>query len=271
MPWSGAVLAVVYLALSPPACTFDTSGVTPTRQESSVSDGPAAEQLGFMEASTGIDAHDATSPDGPTPDVPAAQDGPAPDGFVCPAGCICLGQSCTKRCTGADCRCPAGMSCTLDCTGPGDCSNDVDCGEASSCEILCGPSSSSCNGTILCGSGPCTVSCTGDACTGKIYCGSGPCSINCFDDTCTNEIYCGDGPCSISCMNDSCLNKIWCKANRPCDISCSGSSCADDIECSGACKCGVVCIGSACSGTINCLPGCTRMSGKGCDPCDTCP
>jgi hypothetical protein len=129
---------------------------------------------------------------------------------VCPAGCSSCQDmlpdrsgyaECVIDCAGNECRnstieCPAGMGCTVQCDNNDDC-RLVDCSEASSCKITCsGPSA--CD-EVTCGSGPCSVTCSGtNSCTGSVACGS---SCRC-DVTCGGTNACGTGatcPAGLGC------------------------------------------------------------------------
>ena len=89
---------------------------------------------------------------------------------------------------GASTTCPAGMTCTFDCSKPEDCSH-IDCTQAASCEIDCnGPGT--CDGTTAECNGNCTWVCHGaSSCNNNVVaCPPGQCHIEC----CPGSSPCGN-------------------------------------------------------------------------------
>ncbi len=169
----------------------------------------------------------------------------SPEACACKKACeIGAGGTCTDgKCVisgngkGKGVTCPPGMPCKV--IGTYD-TTSIDCGSATTCEVLCGNSGGSqCKGPIKCGPGSCTV-----------LCGNGGGGSNC-----AGQITCGTGPCKVQCGGNG-----------------GGSNCDGGIDCGSSCACEVTC-GSGCSAsTVTCSAGCSSGA-KSCTTagaCNTC-
>ncbi|MCA9673017.1 MAG: hypothetical protein KC503_45810 [Myxococcales bacterium] len=179
-------------------------------------------------------------------------DGAAP----CPSQCSsCSANECTISCNSALCPakvCPKGMRCVFRCTGDFSCSQPLDCGESTHCNVFCN-GLGSCTGLIRCGGGDCEVRCSGPtSCTGTIEATplTQGMAVHCSGNSaCSANILCGSGKCEVECSGD---------------LTCSG-----DLDCSKSCGCKQSCgkIG-VCSGSLTCIPGCSSCrTALGCGSC----
>ena len=140
---------------------------------------------------------------------------------------------CAQGCTRG--TCDAAGVCVIDCSGQGQCTNDVVCPANLPCRVLCGAMS----------------------CTSKIQCGAAAsCDVQCSGDfACKDEIICPDGECTVMCSGpNSCEKRTKCGDSCACDVSCIGTlSCKEASECpESACR-----VGNGCSS----IP-------TGCDTCN---
>jgi hypothetical protein len=129
---------------------------------------------------------------------------------------------CTQGCSMGTC---VGGVCTIDCSTPGACPNDVVCPVNLPCHVICGDGS--CGHKVNCTmSLECTVDCIGDM-------------------ACKDEIQCSHSACEVTCSGTgSCKRRTKCANACACDVTCSGAgSCAEASECPAAlCR-----VGNACS------------------------
>ena len=159
---------------------------------------------------------------------------------VCDRGClngVCYIEGLDYR----PIRCPDGMDCHVLCSPASSCDNSVTCGDGE-CTVVC-EGNGSCGWPIDCGnSSRCTIRCLGNySCNGAISCGSSECSVECGQPdnrkyTCNGGIDCGTNSCQVACLDDrSCT-----LAHRPCD----------DDDCDGAFTCNEAdycrCMGPGC-------------------------
>jgi hypothetical protein len=117
-----------------------------------------------------------------------------PDGSACPAECSnnCEDETCeidvncpTSGCavSGLPQTCPPGLPCEVMCIGPTSCDDQrIECATGEPCTVECSGPDSCVRANVKCPSeGPCVVSCTGrEACTALVViCGTGPCTVTC--------------------------------------------------------------------------------------------
>jgi hypothetical protein len=191
-------------------CVFDASGL------STPDIGKQAPDIAFLDL-LGDVSRDNLMADHSVPDAPIQDTQPdqSPDAMGCPKVCAkCVSGTCHMDCSNG-CVCPAGMPCSIVCSGSGKCNKKIDCGQATSC----------------------TISCTNGACTDQIICTSAQCNITCDKDACLKEITCGPGRCVIKCSNDSCLGgpSINCGNSCACQAGCLSSSCPASVACPALC------------------------------------
>lgn len=125
--------------------------------------------------------------------------------------------------------CPNGTCingvCTIDCSAPGSCPNDIACPVNLPCHVICGDGS--CGHKVLCANSlDCQVDCVGD-------------------NSCLDEIQCSTHRCEVTCSGqNACKRRTKCANACGCDVTCSGAgSCAEASECPAA-----VCrVGNGCS------------------------
>lgn len=139
---------------------------------------------------------------------------------------------CQQGCPNGTC---IGGVCTIDCSAPGTCLNDIFCPANLPCHVICGDSS----------------------CAHKVYCETAlDCTVDCIGNlSCQDDILCGTHKCTVTCSGaESCDRRTKCSNTCACDITCTGaSSCDEPAECpAAACR-----VGNACS---------SQPIG-----CDTCP
>jgi hypothetical protein len=119
-----------------------------------------------------------------------------PDGSACPAECSnnCEDETCeidincpgtSPSCTvdGLPQTCPPGLPCDVMCIGPNSCDDTkIECATGEPCTLECSGPYSCGRAIVKCPSeGPCVVSCTGrEACQAlDVMCGTGPCTVTC--------------------------------------------------------------------------------------------
>ena len=207
---------------------------------------------------------DANAPDAPQDTAP--QDAPqetAPlDTAACPAICNagCAGGTCKMVDPGdGPFSCPPGMPCEIWC-GDAQCGRGlVECGAATRCDVHC-TGVSSCGYQVACGTGPCTVECSGSLSCAAVSCGSAPsCTVNCA-------------------ATSSCWSTVLCAASK-CDVRCGADmSCKGGVDCSTACACKTTCPPGGCSTgrwTHSCPMTSCQNADDSCNDtgagCNTCP
>jgi hypothetical protein len=204
-------------------------------------------------------------PDADASDAPrdmAPQDTAPLDAAACPA-------ICNAGCAGGTCRmvdpgdgpfsCPPGMPCEIWC-GDAQCGRGlVSCGAATRCDVHC-TGASSCGYQLACGTGPCTIECSGSGSCTAVSCGSAPsCSVNCA-------------------ATNSCWSTVMCGASR-CDVRCGlDMSCRGGVDCSTACACTTTCPPGGCTmgrWTHSCPATSCQNPDDSCNAtgagCNTCP
>jgi len=135
------------------------------------------------------------------------------DAGVLPSQCNSATHECTFVGDDAaplgDVACPAGFSCTFQCSTSG--CGAIDCTHGTACTIAC--QEDSC-GDIACGAGSCDISCEGtsQAC-GAITCGTGRCHV--VDNG----------------LNGPATGAIDCRQSCACDVDCSGGTGCPAMRC----------------------------------------
>lgn len=156
---------------------------------------------------------------------------PAGDGAMVNADAVPDADLCTAGCSAGTCI--AGV-CTIDCSAPDACPNEVVCPANLPCHVVCG-GERACHSKVKCQlATSCQVTCSGF-------------------DSCDDEISCGTGPCTITCSGGlSCEKRLRCKDACSCDASCIGlGSCGEAPECPLGDTCR---LGNGCTSTF---PGCS--------------
>jgi hypothetical protein len=124
------------------------------------------------------------------PEAGCCNDEVIPPGDTCPDVCTsCEGGTCVIACQGLEaCRdetitCPEGFACRLICAGDKACQKTkVTCPATYACDIECSAADDSCrDAEIDCGSGVCSMSCSGTTSCGgsKLACGADACHASC--------------------------------------------------------------------------------------------
>jgi hypothetical protein len=156
---------------------------------------------------------------------------------LCPAaGGACVDGGCQIACTQCSGTvCPPGLPCTVNCGGPGSCS-DIDCGRASSCDVVCkGAGGSNCAG-VRCLSPSCLVHCEGnDACTGAVELGGKTAKLECVGaNACLAAVTCCAGSCNFMCPGAmNCTAGLCCAAPGPACKSDKPATTCTGVACSG--------------------------------------
>ncbi|MCC6750193.1 MAG: hypothetical protein IT371_21175 [Deltaproteobacteria bacterium] len=190
-----------------------------------------------------------------------------PDALTCPPGCTScdLGaRVCRVTCNGTGSgpcpTCPTGWGCelTVEVTN-----RAVRCSGPESCRISC-TGINSCNAGLECGSGPCSVTCSGHGSCTQVDCAkhdSASCNVTCQAGTnvCPGDVQCGTKGCAVSCSGASpgSCKKVDCSKvakGGTCRFVCTGGNCATDVEC-GEGRCEVMCAGQ-CTGNVRCQKSC---------------
>jgi hypothetical protein len=154
---------------------------------------------GFCIANGSIDA--------PKPPGDAHPDTPA---NTCPAECT----SCNTT----------QKTCTIDCsqTSIVDCNAQVSCPAGYHCDILC-------NRDGMCRNG---VSCVGGL----------SCQVSCSTTNTCENIVCGDGPCDVTCSGQQSCKGVSCNTSCACDVNCTGLGACESVTCpSPLCDTGLGC------------------------------
>jgi len=126
-------------------------------------------------------------------DAAACVADPAPPGAAtCPAACTeCLaGNVCRIDCTAGACNdrtvsCPPDYACDIVCHGLDACDTSIiQCPSRYACSVSCSSYDACGDVSLRCGSGACTLACTGagasDSCGGaSVTCGAGLCRVTC--------------------------------------------------------------------------------------------
>lgn len=187
----------------------------------------------FADASPDDAGFDANTP--PPRDAPVVMVD-APPASTCnatacaTAGGACLAGRCAiARTSPGSVTCPAGMPCTVTCTGVDACKQGVTCGGATSCIVRCDGKDTCKDRGVDCGSAAtCEVTCRGDA-----ACQHG--------HQAERSVECRASDCTVTCDGDAaCQDGIDVDPGGTCTSSCCGSSacqggtdtCANDNTCS---------------------------------------
>lgn len=163
---------------------------------------------------------------------------------ICPDACDrgCLNGVCYIE--GLDyrpIRCPDGMDCHVLCSSAFSCDNTIICGDGR-CTVVCEGDGSCSQLTDCANFSQCTIQCIGyNSCDGAISCGSSECSIECGqfenrDNTCNGGIDCATGSCQVACLDEE-----SCVLGR---FLCEGEDCGGAFTCNQADYCR--CIGPGC-------------------------
>jgi hypothetical protein len=215
---------------------------------------------------------------------------------------ILVGVVLTHLVAGTGCYNPALRDCTVQCSGPSDCTggqvcqsgwcampDGADCSQAGDNVTVDGAvtTSDAPNGPSLCEQGctngtcvdgVCVLDCSVPySCPNDITCPAGlPCRVVCGEQACGHKVLCGlSTSCEVQCNGDySCKDEIICNTNR-CDVDCIGvGSCKRRTKCSNACACDVSCIGASSCPEVSECPASTCRLGNGCTSlvsgCDSC-
>jgi hypothetical protein len=160
----------------------------------------------------------------------APQDTTPVDAVACPAICNagCAAGTCKIVDPGdGPLSCPPGMPCEIWC-GDAQCSRGlIACGAATRCDIHC-TGTSSCGYQLACGTGPCTIECSGSASCTAVSCGSAPsCNVNCAAaSSCWTTVLCAASKCAVRCgVDTSCRGGVDCSTACACQTNCAPGGC----------------------------------------------
>jgi hypothetical protein len=121
----------------------------------------------------------------------------------------CVDRTCVFSCTtDRPCdkpRCPAGLSCAIQCIGKQACRGDVECKSGESCSVTCN-GEQACTANVLAEAPRTEIRCGGyQGCFAKVRCEGGGCDIACELGSCRlDEVRCCGSPCTFNGVPRTC-------------------------------------------------------------------
>lgn len=210
---SAGAIVLMWSACGGDTTIADTQAVASGPASGTATGGSTSTQQGAGAGGSGTSAGGSTSTSSAVGGAAPCGSDPIPPGSsACPSQCTsCTAENvCLIDCTGASVcdaldiiDCPPDYACQIICDGPDSCdTTTVNCDSMYACSVTCQGGIDACGDLrLVCGGGPCYLSCEGDACVGaQMECGAGYCSATCIMPNPPPTVNCNNACQCIQCM-----------------------------------------------------------------------